>query len=239
MWQLQLQTQDVRAVAGQIYVWFHLNFPNQPILALLVGEKKQISVLLDCLRASFSRVNMWWDGQLIAYECQKGCKKLFMHHYPWSSLDCLVYPPKGRPKRTHPFLGQRFYWCSSWFHLLVYILTCHAFTCMTVPVCLSSKLFFIVSLKPASGFTQPAIWGCCWTPCLQCWPEAHCSGFGICHMCAHMPMKKNPIQAQILVLVACYIYMCFLIGNQFTGTHAHKPHWSDSFSGLGHRMWSG
>ncbi len=49
-------------------------------------------------------------------------QKVVYASYPWSWLDCLVYPSKGRPKRTHPFLGQRFYWCSSWFHLLVYIL---------------------------------------------------------------------------------------------------------------------
>jgi hypothetical protein len=74
-------------------------------------------------------------------------QKVVYASYPWSWLDCLVYPPKGRPKRTHPFLGQRFYWCSSWFHLLVYILTCHAFTCMTIPVCLSSKLFSLCPLN--------------------------------------------------------------------------------------------
>lgn len=108
MWQLQLQTQDVRAVAGQIYVWFHLNFPNQPILALLVGEKKQISVLLDCLRASFSRVNMWWNGQLIAYECQKGCKKLFMHHTHLVDLTALFIHQRECLKGLIHFLGRDF-----------------------------------------------------------------------------------------------------------------------------------
>jgi hypothetical protein len=108
MWQLQIQTQDVRAVAGQIYVWFHLNFPNQPILALLVGEKKQISVLLDCLRASFSRVNMWWDGQLIAYECQKGCKKLFLRHTHGVDLTALFIHQREGLKGLIHFLGRDF-----------------------------------------------------------------------------------------------------------------------------------